>query len=230
MRLALMELFFRRRLRQKLRWAMFAVLFVSPLVLAAVRGADAVKSVAPWLALVVGSGSIGEERSLGAWSWIFTHPISRADYVLTRWAGTALVIGVASVLYELASLAVVHAFGTATPLGATSVIFVLASSCLTAVAMAATLTLLSIFLPGSSDGALVALLVFVTVGIREVMTLRGWGSAANLIYDATRSVLIPQIKLDAATLAELFGVLSNAAIVLVIAVAVMNRVQLAARA
>ena len=117
----LIRAFLRQRLTSPLRLAFLGILTVFPLLVAAGVGSMVpVAGLAGYYALVFAAGAIGQDVSSGSLQLLLARPLTRAGYLVSRWAGAALAaVALHGVVLGLATLTLLarHAPVEGTELG-----------------------------------------------------------------------------------------------------------------
>jgi len=159
---ALLAAFVQQRARSVPRMALAFSFFTLPLLLLAfARGVGlAPLQSGQAFAVILGAGLIGMDVSSGTLQLLFARPVTRAEYVVSRWLGaaaTASCLSAAQVAFGAGLLALHH-----TPPDARDLAIVLGVQVLNAFGTASVLLLLSTLLPGIGD--ILAIFVAVVTG------------------------------------------------------------------
>ena len=125
--------------------ATFPVLLLSfaPLV-----GLQALQS-GPILGMILGAGLIGQDVSSGVLQLLFSRPVSRAEYVLSRWFAAGACAAAIAVLEIALGAGVMAMRGQAAPVGAVATLAL--EQVLAAFGVVSVLALFSSVLPGIGD-------------------------------------------------------------------------------
>ncbi len=181
------------------------------------------------LAMILGPGLIGQEVSAGVLQILFARPVSRSEYVLSRWMALSL-CAVAAVVIEvgLGTLAMTMR-GAAPPLDGIATL-VLEQS-LAAFGLMGVLTLLSSFLPGIGD-IMAWIALNVAGGVLQMVsavTHQPWVSRAS---EEWLKFLSPTLRLHDAfgngvvSWFHLVSYFSTVALCLALAIVILNRREL----
>lgn len=140
-----------QRARSLPRMALVFSFFTLPLmVLAFARGAGlAPLHVGQAFAVLLGTGIIGQDASSGTLQLLFARPVTRAEYVISRWLGAALAASclmVAQLAIGAGLLAMHHEMP-----GAKELLLFAGEQLLTVFGMVSVLLLFSTMLPGIGD-------------------------------------------------------------------------------
>jgi ABC-type transport system involved in multi-copper enzyme maturation permease subunit len=223
--------FLRQRLGSPLRLVLLGFMFFSPLMVVAVTKQVATLAGTPAMfALVLAAGAIGQEISSGVLTLTFARPVTRAAYVLSRWAGAAGFAAALGLTQVALGLMAIAARGGSVP-AAGEVAGLVVECVLTAGAAAAVMVMFSSLMNGLGDVALWAL-ASVTGGLAGMV-----GQAKNwpaLVRAASEVDLTLMPKLQAGWLFglgdpqvyALVAVLSTTTAALAVAVWVVNRKEL----
>jgi ABC-type transport system involved in multi-copper enzyme maturation permease subunit len=165
--------FLRQRLGSPMRLLILGFLFFSSFMIVLVtRQLGTLEGAPAMFALVLAAGAIGQEVSSGVLTLTFARPVTRAAYVLSRWAGAAGFAAALGLVQVAVGLMAVTARGGPVP-GAADVAALAIECVLTASAAAAVMVMLSSLVNGLGDVALWALAA-VSGGIANMA-----GSAKN---------------------------------------------------
>lgn len=197
MNLVLMQAFWRERLGSPIRLLLLLSFSGLGLLFGFLRrpvplpGGD----VAIWPVLVLGAGVIGRDLSSGVLQLILARPVSRPEYVFSRWLGLAA----ASFTVCLVAWALVVPFSLATG-GATipEALRLLSEYLLSTLALSAVVTGLSTLAPGFSDLALLLLGYLSGGGMQLVGQFKHIDALARLGTEVQQT-LLPQFAWKAVT-------------------------------
>jgi len=158
-----------QRLRSPVRVVLVAALWGIPLILiAATHGGLGLEplDVGGALAMVLGAGLIGGDSSAGVLQLLFARPVTRAEYVFSRWLGIALACVALIALQILLGAGLVLANGGALTPGVVG--WRLLDQCCDAIGTLSVLTMFSTLLPGIGD-AVAVLLTQISGGAMEAI-------------------------------------------------------------
>ncbi len=182
-----------------------------------------------FLALALAAGMIGEDVSSGTLQLLLARPVTRRQYVFSKWVavagGTSLVV-VAQLL--LAAL-VIALRGASVSWGGAALL--LANDVLLAFGISAVMSLLSALVPGLGDLGLLFLAFLSTQVLGGLGSLKSWGALERATQELQR-VLKPELNVwpllhgDPASPAAVASYLSTVTLCLALAVMVMNRKEL----
>ena len=182
-----------------------------------------------FFALALGAGMIGQDVSSGTLPLLLARPVSRAEYVFSRWGATAAGAFVALLLQALTAAAIMLVRGAPVPWGDAGLF--LANGALTVLGAAALLALLSSLAGGLGDIGLLLLLFLSAQVVQKIGMFKGW----TWLVRATEEFLgTLQPRLHLGPLAhgggiswfEVVSYLSTVTLCLALAVAVVNRKEL----
>jgi ABC-type transport system involved in multi-copper enzyme maturation permease subunit len=147
----IVQSFLRQRLTSSMRMVLLTLGFFTGFVMVAVtQQISALEGTSVWFAFILAAGAIGQEVSSGVLTLTFARPVSRASYVLSRWAGAGGFAAVLGLVQIAAGLMVIAARGGALPGGAD--VAALAIECvLLAFTAAAVMIMLSSLVNGLGD-------------------------------------------------------------------------------
>lgn len=221
----------RQRFTSPIRLVLLLLLGWMPMlqVLLAPRVGFAALGDCYFLALTLAAGMIGQDLSSGTLQLLLARPVTRAQYVFSRWgaiaAGSVLVV----VLQTLCVAAIVLVRGAPVPWDQAALY--LGNSVLLASGVAAVMALLSSLASGIADLGLL-LLVFLTAQVLEkVGMFKSWGWLERGAGELLRA-LKPGLDLAAlvhggpAVWPAVAAYLSTVTLCLALAVLVMNRREL----
>lgn len=231
MNATLVRSFLRQRLTSPMRLVMLGFMFLSSLGVVAVTKSLAALGGGPaWFALILAAGAIGQEVTSGVLTLTFARPLTRASYVLSRWAaagGFAAALGLAQVAAGLMAIA---ARGGPLPPGR-EVAALSLEGALVALAAAAVMVMLSSLVNGLGDVGVWVIASILSSFTGMVAQAKNWAWLARAAEEAGR-VLRPELHLgwvfgagDPQVFA-LVSVLSTLAASLAVAVWVVNRKEL----
>jgi ABC-type transport system involved in multi-copper enzyme maturation permease subunit len=223
--------FLRQRLTSPMRLVMLGFMFLSSLsVVAVTRQLGTLEGSSVWFALILAAGAIGQEVSSGVLTLTFARPVSRATYVLSRWAGAggfAAALGLAQVAGGLMAIA---ARGGPMPRGAD--LAALAIECvLLAFTASAVMVMLSSLVNGLGDVGVWAIGSILSAFAGAIAQAKNWTVLARAAQEV-QLVLVPKLHVgwifgagDVQVFA-LVSVLSTLTASLAVAVWVVNRKEL----
>ena len=164
---ALIAAFVQQRARSVPRMLLAFSLFTFPLlVLAIARGAGvAPLQTGQGFAVILGAGLIGQDVSSGTLQLLFARPVTRAEYVVSRWLGAALTASCLSAV-QIAIGSVFLALHGAPP-GGGQLAIVLGVQVLNAFGTVSVLLLFSTLLPGIGD----VIAIFVAAATGQALQL-----------------------------------------------------------
>jgi ABC-type transport system involved in multi-copper enzyme maturation permease subunit len=221
----------RQRFTSPLRLLLLLVLGWMPMLplLIAPRSGFTVLGDCYFLALTLATGMIGQDLSSGTLQLLLARPVTRAQYVSSRWgavaAGTFLVV----VLQTLCAALIMTLRGAPVPWAGAAVF--LANGALLAIGTAAVMALLSSLASGIADLGLLFLVWLSAQVLEKVGMLKSWEWLARGAGELLR-VLKPELDLapffHAGPIPWLAVVsyLSTVTLCLGLAVVVMNRREL----
>ena len=158
-----------QRLRSPIRMALIGALWALPLmVIAATHGSVGLEplNVGAVIALVLGAGLIGGDSSAGVLQLLFARPVTRADYVLSRWLGVALGVVVLVAAQIAIGALIVKMNGGA--LTASAVGYRMLDQCTKGIGSLSVLTMFSSLAPGIGD-AIGVVLMQISGGLMEAV-------------------------------------------------------------
>jgi len=182
-----------------------------------------------FFALALGAGMIGQDVSSGTLPLLLARPVSRAEYVFSRWGATAAGAFVALLLQALTAAAIMLARGAPVPWGDAGLF--LANGALTVLGAAALLALLSSLAGGLGDIGLLLLLFITGQVVQKIAMVRSWMWLVRGA-DELLGALKPALELGALTHGgavpwyALVSWLSSVTLCLALAIVVMNRREL----
>ena len=225
--------FLRQRVLSPVRMVLFLLTFGFPLLLVAFLPGAALTFLGnntANFALILGAGMIGQDHSAGVLQLLFARPVTRSEYVLSRWlaaAGSAAAVVLAQVAlgWALTSL-------RGQDLGVREVALFAGENALLAVGVASVLALFSALMPSIADLALY-LMVSILGGIFQLLAQALRPAALySRVGDEIGRFLSPRIDLTAAfgghaipwfSIASYF---STVTLCLALAIVVVNRKEL----
>ena len=182
-----------------------------------------------FLALTLAAGMIGQDLSSGTLQLLLARPVTRAQYVFSRWGAVAAGTLLITVLQTLVAALVMTLRGAPVPWGGAALF--LANGALLALGTAAIMALLSSLAAGLGDLGLL-FLVFISAQVLEkVGMFKSW---EWLVRDAGKLLQLLKPELDLASLSHggpvawfaVVSYLSTVTLCLGLAVVVMNRREL----
>lgn len=229
MSVALIETYLRQRASSPMRVTMFGVLALFTVgACAAMRETSPLAGTASVLALFVGAGAIGQDVSSGVLQLTLSRPLTRREYVLSRWLASGLGATVLlALLWALAIAAIAARGGTFAP-AAMAVAF--AEGVAVVFGVSAVIVGLSALAPGLGD---LAIWFVTTTGagiLQQVAPMLGrpWiGTVAHEVA-LTLSPVLPLggLRGEPVTWAPVAAYFSTVALSLAVAVWAMNRREL----
>ena len=182
-----------------------------------------------FLALTLAAGMIGQDLSSGTLQLLLARPVTRAQYVFSRWGAVAAGTLLITVLQTLVAALVMTLRGAPVPWGGAALF--LANGALLALGTAAIMALLSSLAAGLGDLGLL-FLVFISAQVLEKLGMfKSWDWLVRGAGELLR-VLKPQLDVaplfhgDPVAWFAVVSYLSTVTICLGLAVVVMNRREL----
>jgi ABC-type transport system involved in multi-copper enzyme maturation permease subunit len=208
--------------------AMFLSFSMMPILLSPAAGFMGL-GACYWYALVLAAGAIGQDLSSGTLQLLLARPVTRAQYVFSRWAalsaGTLLVV----LLQVVVAAPLLVLRGASPPWHELPLL--LANDALEAMGMVSVMTLLSTLVPGIGDLGLLAL-AFISAQVMEgIGGFKGWAALVRAAEELQHALkpsfdLAPLFQGVPVSWLELVSYLSTVTLCLAIAVMVLNRREL----
>jgi ABC-type transport system involved in multi-copper enzyme maturation permease subunit len=179
--------------------------------------------------LVLGAGIIGQDLSAGVLQLLFARPITRASYVMSRWAGCAIFAAGLAAVQVLCGALILEVRGM--PFEMNTALAFGASQVLAAVGIVSVLTLFSTLIGGLGDLGLY-LLASILGGALTIGGQVGGNAAVRLTGEEIGRFLTPvlnferMIQSSAPSWFEITSFLSTVALCLALAVWLINRKEL----
>jgi len=179
-------------------------------------------------ALVFAAGMIGQDLSSGTLQLLFARPITRTEYLISKWAAAALAtIGVVVVQVGLAVMIMVS---RGAPPEARDALMFFANDVLLAVGVTAVMALLSSLVPGLGDLGVLVLAFFSSLVLQGIGGIKSWPAATRAATEL-QQFMNPQVDLAALVHGPVpwFSIVSYVSTVtlsLALAIVVLNRREL----
>jgi ABC-type Na+ efflux pump permease subunit len=178
--------------------------------------------------LVLAAGMIGQDLSSGTLQLLLARPVTRTEYVLSRW-GAAACGTILLVLLQLGlALLIMASHGSSPPLRDTLVF--LGDNVALAIGLAAVIALFSTLAPGLGDLGLMAIGFFMSFVLQGLGTVKQWPAALRASAEI-QQILSPE--LNVAGLGQtpfpwlsVVAYLSTVTLCLALAIVVLNRKEL----
>ena len=231
MNLTLVLATLRQRFTSPIRLVILLLLGWMPMLplLIAPRAGFAVLGDGYFLALTLAAGMIGQDLSSGTLQLLLARPVTRAQYVFSRWGAVAAGTFLIAVLQALVAALIMALRGV--PVSWVEAAQFLANGALLALGTAAVMALLSSLAAGIGDLGLL-FLVFISAQVLEKLGMfKSWDWLVRGAGELLR-VLKPQLDLaplfhgDPVTWFAVVSYLSTVTLCLGLAVVVMNRREL----
>jgi len=221
----------RQRAQSPVRLALLFAFFGFPLLpVAFARGMGlAPVQTAAAFALILGAGNIGQDFSAGTLQLLFARPVTRAEYVLSRWLAVGLAAACLVVIQLAAASAILAAHAEAPP--ARDLALFAAKQILSGFGTISVLLLLSSFLPGIGDILGLIVLGISTSGLQVAGRLFGSPWLARAGVELGRFVA-PDLDLaqvfggGAVSWFDIASYFSTVTLCLALAIAIVNRREL----
>jgi ABC-type transport system involved in multi-copper enzyme maturation permease subunit len=141
----------RQRLAQPGRLILLIALFGFPLLFVMMARAAGLQilNTAGAFALVLGAGMLGSDHSAGVLQLLFVRPVTRTEYVLSRWGAVALGAATLAVMQVMIAWTLLSAQGSAIPIAVA--VRQAIEQALGAFAMTSVIAMFSSALPGIGD-------------------------------------------------------------------------------
>jgi ABC-type transport system involved in multi-copper enzyme maturation permease subunit len=225
--------FLRQRLTSIMRLALLSITFFFPLLVFAFAPASPISLLTPNaanFALILSAGMIGQDVSAGVLQLVFARPLSRAEYVFSRWGAAA--IGAAMIMMLQVALVAAICAARGAPRQPSEWLAFGAESALQEIGVVSVMTLFSALAPALAD---LGLLVISTL-MAALMSVLGQAverlGFLVRISEELQRFTSPQIPLgrwlegDAISWFTLASYLSTIALCLALAIVIMNRKEL----
>jgi ABC-type transport system involved in multi-copper enzyme maturation permease subunit len=224
--------FLRQRLTSPIRIVLLLAVFTLPLFIVALTPGTGLAPLggAAQFALIFAVGLIGQDYSSGVLQLLFARPVTRAEYVTSRWiaaAGAAALLGVAQIALGAVVLAL-----RGHPVTLAQAGLVASNSALEAIGVTAVITLFSSLVSGITDLGIYVVAVFLAQmfqlfgrGLKAVAFLLPVGAELERFIGAKLDVM--QFH-DLATVSwfAVASYLSTVTLCLALAILVVNRKEL----
>ena len=221
----------RQRFTSPIRLVILLLLGWLPMlqILLAPRAGFAALGHSHFLTLVLAAGMIGQDLSSGTLQLLLARPVTRAQYVFSRWAAVAVGSFLVVVLQALCAAAIMFARGAPAPWGHAALY--LGDSLLDAAGMAAVMALLSSLSSGIADLGLLFLAWLSAEVLEKVGMFKSWDwltrGAGELLGTLKPELdLTPLVQGGPFPWPAVVGYLSTVTLCLALAVVVMNRREL----
>jgi len=164
----------RQRFTSPIRMLIVMVLGWTPMlaVVMAPGGGFAALGDGYFFVLALGAGMIGQDVSSGTLPLLLARPVTRAEYVFSRWGATAAGAFVIMLLQGLTAIAIMLLRGASVPWSDAGVF--LANGTLTVLGAAALLALLSALAGGLGDIGLLLLLFISAQVVQKIGMFKSW--------------------------------------------------------
>ena len=221
----------RQRLLQPARVLVLIALFGFPLLFTLMARSAGIEllNAGAGFAMVLGAGLLGSDVSAGVLQLLFVRPVTRTEYVFSRWGAVALGAVTLTVMQVAAGALILQATGYPAPLG------VVARHALeqsvVAVTVVSGMTMLSSQLPGIGDldallcGQVGSMVLMAVGGFTRQALLERTGRELNGVFSPQFSWAIAFGGASPSWF-HLASILSTIALSLAVAVVVMNRREL----
>jgi ABC-2 family transporter protein len=189
----------RQRLTSPIRLAFLAATFFFPLLFVAAAPAMGLSQIHDSLAfvLILGAGMVGLDVSSGVLQLVLARPVSRREYLISRWLATAFgAAGFAALQVALATAIVILRGGAVAPEMVATALLATTSS---AFGASAVLLALSTLGPGLADLGLFVMIMIST------SVLQMAGTAAKVAWVARAGTLIGESLNPTLEWSRLFG-------------------------
>ena len=231
MNLTLVLATLRQRFTSPIRLVIVLLLGWTPMLplVVAPRGGFAVLGDCYFIALALAAGMIGQDLSSGTLQLLLARPVTRAQYVFSRWGAIAAGTFAIAVLQALMAALIMALRGAPVPWGQAALF--LANGALLALGTAAVMALLSSLAAGLGDLGLLFLLFFSGQVLEKLGLFKSW---EWLVRGAGELLRALKPELDLAPLLHggpvdwlaVVSYLSTVTLCLGLAVVVMNRREL----
>lgn len=178
--------------------------------------------------LVLAAGMVGQDLSSGTLQLLLARPVTRTEYVLSRWGaaagGTILVV-----LLQLGLALLIMASHGSTPPVRDTLVF-LGDNVAMAIGLAAVIALFSTLMPGLGDLGLLAIGFFTSLMLQGIGTMKQWPAALRASAEI-QQFLSPELNVAGLGLApfpwlSVVAYLSTVTLCLALAIVVLNRKEL----
>ena len=225
--------FLRQRLTSIMRLALLSMTFFFPFLVFTFAPTSPLSLLAPNaanFALILSAGMIGQDTSAGVLQLVFARPLSRAEYVFSRWLAAAAGAAALMLLQVALVSAIVAARGEPRP--PSEWLPFAMESALQEIGVVSVMTLFSALVPGLAD---LGLLVLASLGAALMSVL---GQAVQRlaflvrIAEELQRFTSPQLPLvrwldgDAISWFALVSYLSTVTLCVALAIVIMNRKEL----
>jgi hypothetical protein len=227
---ALVVALWRQRLTSPVRLVMLGMFAVPPTLFAV--GAHVLAPVLGsgyWLALVLAAGAVGQDVSSGVLHLTFARPVTRAEYVFSRWFGAATGALAVSTLMLVPAVISLAAHGAERPFA--EFLAAVVENAVLAATGAAVLTCFSAFADGLGDVAILAVLTFGLQLAFMLSEMKHW-DALRAVTGELQQTLRPDLALGwfagqgSPAFTGLAVALSTTVLALAIAIVRVNRREL----
>lgn len=169
----LVTAFLRQRLTSPMRLGLLFLMTVFPLGGVAITGQLSVLAgIAGPIAFILAAGAVGQDLSSGTLTLLFVRPVTRLEYILSRWsAATIGALGVCLFTYLLATLVMVL---RGTPPQAAAMAQMVLDALTTTAGVSAVIVALSTCAGGLADVALFGAIVFMVQMFTLLAQLKQW--------------------------------------------------------
>jgi ABC-type transport system involved in multi-copper enzyme maturation permease subunit len=220
----------RQRLESPLRMVILFMTMGLPLLTVAFAPGAGLSAVGNCYAavLVFAAGMIGQDLSSGTLQLLLARPVTRAEYVLSKWAGAAGGAIAVVLLQIIVVTALMAAHGVPPDVRAAGLF--LAGNVLLAIGVAAVMALLSTLVPGFGDLGLLVLAFFSAIVMQGIGSMKEWPAvtrAATEIQNFINPQLdLPQLVHGPLPWLSIVSYLSTVTLSLALAIVVLNRREL----
>jgi len=222
--------YLRQRLTSPIRLVFLGTAFFFPLLFIAAAPGMGLSQIHDSLsfALIFGVGMIGLDVSSGVLQLVLARPVTRTEYVLSRWFATALGAATFSVLQGAIATLILHWRGG--PVTLESVAGMLLATVSSAFGASAVLMALSTLAPGLADIGLFVLIMIST----SVLQMTGsamnqeWVTRAGALIGESSNPTLEWNRLFGASMSwhEILAYTSTIALALAIGILMINRKEL----
>lgn len=220
----------RQRLTSPLRMVVLFMTMGMPLatVLFAPRGGIGQIGPCRAAALVFAAGMIGQDVSSGTLQLLFARPVTRAEYLISKWSAAALAtIGVAIVQIGLAVLIMLS---RGAPPSAHDTLIFFASDVIVAIGVTAVMAFFSSLVPGLGDLGVLVLVFFTSIVMQGIGGIKS-SPVATRVGTELWAFINPQIDLAAighgpVPWFSIVSYVSTVTLCLALAIVVLNRREL----
>jgi len=220
----------RQRLASPLRMVLLFMTMGLPLLTVAFMPGTGFSTIGNCYAavLVFAAGMIGQDLSSGTLQLLLARPVTRAEYVLSKWAGAAGGAIAVVLVQVVVVLALVAAHGHAPDFRAAGLF--LAGDVVLAIGVAAVMALLSTLVPGFGDLGLLVLAFFSSIVMQGIGGMKDWPAVTRAATEIqgfmTPQLDLPQLRHGPLPWFSIGSYLSTVTLCLALAIVVLNRSEL----